>query len=182
MLLLTAAVIQAVPHWTSMDLIGVVESIANSSSSRKYSIGIVNTVERGCMHTIMDNSTLLPYTYKFSRYIIFMVEQFSGFSHFYFQGLPSIQKYSWVLFSRIFCNVWSCLRSRISAWRKILFTVCTSLANNTNHCLIAWSNEIIEGRGTRIFAYFISFCLGWILRSVWDEDSQEKWVPHLGCV
>ena len=47
----------------------------------------------------------LLYMYNFSKYVIFMVEKFSGFLQFYFQGLPSIQKYSWVLFLRIFCNV-----------------------------------------------------------------------------
>jgi len=46
---------------------------------------------------------ILPYTYKFSWYVIFAVGQFSGFSRFYFQGLPFIQKNSRFLFSRIAC-------------------------------------------------------------------------------
>jgi len=64
---------------------------------------------------------------QISRLVIFAVEQFSGISRFYFRGLPSIEKYSWVLFSRIFSNFWSRLRSRISALQKISFIVCTDL-------------------------------------------------------
>jgi len=113
---------------------------------------------------LMITVVVTIYTYKFSRYVIFVVEQFSGISWFYFRGLPSIQKYLWVLFSRVFSNVWS----RISALQKISFTVYTDLANNSSpshavciQCLIAQSNEIIEGRGIVPFAYFILFCLGW---------------------
>ena len=133
------------------------------------------TINAVCMGSSGNNyyymkkvNKLIPYTYKFSRHVIFVVEKFSGISWFYFRGLLSIQKYSSVLFSRIFSNVWSRFRSRISALQKISFTVCTDLANNSSpsgavnmQCLIARSNEIIEGRGTVPFACFISFCLGW---------------------